>query len=126
MYSTRPGKRVVRFGYESVLCSVRINFGLSPFGSGMGSDRVKFGLGSISGQSCSGRVWVRFGWSMVRVYSGGATETQFWSGMGWVYFGSGEIRFKIWVNIGSGVDLTNGSFGSGSGRVFVRFGSTLG
>jgi len=46
--------------------------------------------------------------------------------MGWVYFGSGEIRFKIRVNIGSGVYLANGSFGSGSGGVFVRFGSTLG
>uniref|UniRef100_A0A7C9AFJ1 Protein kinase domain-containing protein n=1 Tax=Opuntia streptacantha TaxID=393608 RepID=A0A7C9AFJ1_OPUST len=57
----RPGKRVVRFGYGSGLCLVRVNFGLSPFGSGTGSDRVKFGFGSISGQSCSGRVWVRFG-----------------------------------------------------------------
>ena len=59
--SSRPGKRVVRFGFGSGLCSVRVNFGLSPFGSGTGSDRVKFGFGSISGQSCSGRVWVRFG-----------------------------------------------------------------
>ena len=46
--------------------------------------------------------------------------------MGSVHFGSSEIRFNIRVNVGSGVDLTNGSFGSGSGRVFVRFGSTLG
>ena len=52
--------------------------------------------------------------------------TRFGSGMSWVYFGSGEIRFKIRVNIGSGVDLANRSFGSGSGRVFVRFGLTLG
>ena len=57
----RPGKRVVRFGFGSDLCSVRVNFGLSPFGSGTGSDRVKFGFGFISGQLCSGRVWVRFG-----------------------------------------------------------------
>ena len=50
----RPGKQVVRFGFRSGLCSVRVNFGLSPFGSGMGSDlfrvnhvRVEYGFGSV-------------------------------------------------------------------------------
>ena len=48
--------RVVRFGFGLGLCSVQVNFRLSPFGSGTGSDRVKFGFGSISGQSCSVQV----------------------------------------------------------------------
>ena len=59
--ASRPGKRVVPVGFGSGLCSVRVNFGLSPFGSGTGLDRVKFGFGSILGQLCSDRVWVRLG-----------------------------------------------------------------
>jgi len=55
-FEHRLGKRVVRFGFGSGLCSVRVNFGLSPFGLGTGLDRVKFGFGSISDQSCSGRL----------------------------------------------------------------------
>ena len=57
---------VVRFRFGSSLCSVRINFGLSPFGLSKGSDRVKFGFGSISGQSCS----VGYGFDSVEVWLG--------------------------------------------------------
>jgi len=51
--------------------------------------------------------------------------------MGWVYFGSGEIRFKIRVNIGSGEVLVRiyfGSimFGSGMGSVWLKSGWDLG
>jgi len=43
LVSSRPGKRVVRFGYGSGLYSVRVNFGLSPFGSGEVWVQIYFG-----------------------------------------------------------------------------------
>ena len=79
----------------------------SLFGSGqlrLKYVRVKFGFGYVSSQLCSGWYW--FGWVEVWVGSilGDATVTWFTSGIGPIYFGLGEIRFSISVNVRSGAN----------------------